>query len=144
MNGMEYAGFWIRALAAMIDSLVTVILLAPFAITSYGIELWMGDSFFHGGWDIIITYMLPAAAVILFWTYKAATPGKMATRLIIVDAKTGGKPTTGQYIRRYLGYYVSALPFFIGLFWVGIDRQKQGWHDKIAGTVVIRNRWNTK
>ncbi|MEO8407836.1 MAG: RDD family protein, partial [Oxalobacteraceae bacterium] len=36
------------------------------------------------------------------------------------------------------GYFVSALPFCLGLIWVGLDKRKQGWHDKLAGTVVVR------
>jgi uncharacterized RDD family membrane protein YckC len=42
-----------------------------------------------------------------------------------------------------LGYYVSAIPFGLGLLWVGIDPKKQGWHDKLAGTVVIRRKGGT-
>lgn len=61
----------------------------------------------------------------------------MANHLTIVDAKTGGVPSTGQFIVRYLGYYIAMLPLFLGIFWVGIDKRKQGWHDKIAGTLVI-------
>ena len=41
---------------------------------------------------------------------------------------------------RYLGYYVSAIPFGLGLLWVAFDPRKQGWHDKMAGTVVVRRR----
>ena len=85
-----------------------------------------------------MNYILPAVAVITFWIYKSATPGKMAPNLTIVDAKTGGKPSTGQLIGRYFGYYVSIIPLFLGLIWVGIDKRKQGFHDKLAGTVVIR------
>jgi uncharacterized RDD family membrane protein YckC len=78
--------------------------------------------------------------IIVFWVYKSATPGKLATRLAIVDAKTGEKPSTGQFIGRYFAYYVSIIPFFLGFIWVGIDKRKQGFHDKLAGTVVIRNK----
>jgi uncharacterized RDD family membrane protein YckC len=60
--------------------------------------------------------------------------------LVIVDARTGEKPTTAQFIGRYLAYYISILPLFLGLIWVGIDKRKQGWHDKLAGTVVLRNK----
>ncbi len=56
------------------------------------------------------------------------------------DAKTGGKPSVGQLIGRYLAYYVSVIPFCLGFIWVGIDKKKQGFHDKLAGTVVIRDR----
>ena len=92
-----------------------------------------------GFWDVVVSYVFPTAAVITFWVYKSATPGKMATHLTIVDAKTGGKPTTAQFVIRYLGYYVSIIPLFLGLIWVGIDKRKQGFHDKMAGTVVLRS-----
>jgi uncharacterized RDD family membrane protein YckC len=64
----------------------------------------------------------------------------MAIGARIVDAATGGKPTTGQLIGRYLAYYVSTLPFLIGFIWVGIDQRKRGFHDMLAGTVVVRAR----
>ncbi len=139
MNEQEYAGFWIRTGAAIIDTIVVFIIIAPILTAIYGTEYWVSDSFAQGVWDILFNYILPAIAIIVFWVYKSATPGKMATKLTIVDAKTGGKPSTGQFIVRYLGYYVSMLPLFLGIIWVGIDKRKQGWHDKLAGTVVIRN-----
>ena len=63
----------------------------------------------------------------------------MALRLRVVDAKTGQALTTPQAIGRYLGYYVSAFALMLGFIWVGIDKRKQGFHDKLAGTVVIRD-----
>ena len=83
--------------------------------------------------------MLPAIAVIFFWVYKSATPGKMALKLSIVDEKSGLKPSIKQSIIRYLGYYISSIPLLLGIIWVGIDKRKQGWHDKMAGTVVVKN-----
>jgi hypothetical protein len=56
----------------------------------------------------------------------------------IVDAKTGGKPSTGQLIGRYFAYFLSMLPLFLGFIWVAWDRKKQGLHDKLSGTVVIK------
>ena len=136
---MEYAGFWIRTGAAIIDSILMLIIILPMMFAIYGEDYWMSDDFILGGWDLLLNYILPAIAVIIFWTYKSATPGKMATKLTIVDAKTGQKPSTKQLIIRYLGYYVSILPLGMGLIWVGIDSRKRGFHDMLAGTVVIRN-----
>ena len=68
----------------------------------------------------------------------STTPGKMVVGAKIVDARTGDKPTNKQFLIRYLGYFVSMLPLFMGYIWVGIDSRKQGWHDKMAGTVVLR------
>lgn len=138
MNDLEYAGFWIRVGASLIDSILLMIIIIPLISLVYGESYWMSENFFHGFWDLILNYLFPAVAVILFWIYRSATPGKMAFRLKIVDAQTGGAVSSGRLIGRYLGYYVSMIPLFLGLIWVGIDRRKQGWHDKLAGTLVIR------
>ena len=138
MNEQEYAGFWIRTWAAIIDTILMLIIIFPVLTAIYSTEYWVSESFVQGFWDALFNYILPASGVIIFWLYKSATPGKMATKLIIVDAKTGGKPSTGQFIGRYLAYYVSVIPLFLGIIWVGIDKRKQGWHDKLAGTVVIK------
>jgi len=139
MNDVEYAGFWVRTGAALIDTILMLIIILPILIFIYGQEYLMGDSFLFGLWDLLFSYILPAIAVILFWAYKSATHGKMILKLSIVDAKTGDKPSTGQLIGRYFAYYVSTIPLFLGIIWVGIDKRKQGWHDKIAGTVVIKS-----
>lgn len=139
MGEIEYAGFWIRVGAALIDTLLILIIIGPLLTLIYGKDYWIGEAFFYGFWDLVLSYIFPAIAVVVFWSYQSATPGKIALKLRIVDAKTGGKPTTGQLIGRYLGYYLSLIPLGLGIIWVGIDKKKQGWHDKVAGTVVIRN-----
>lgn len=136
---LQYAGFWIRVGASLIDTLLVFLLTVPILYLFYGQSYWLDESMIKGFWDVVISYVFPTAAVITFWVYKSATPGKMATHLTIVDAKTGGKPTTAQFVIRYLGYYVSIIPLFLGLIWVGIDKRKQGFHDKMAGTVVLRS-----
>ncbi len=138
-HGQEYAGFWIRVAAALIDSVLILIIVTPILVAIYGDAYWAHSTLLIGFWDLLFTYILPAAAVVVFWVYKSATPGKMATKLTIVDAKSGGKPSTGQYVIRYIGYYAAMLPLFLGIIWVGIDKRKQGLHDKLAGTVVLRN-----
>jgi uncharacterized RDD family membrane protein YckC len=140
MNEQEYAGFWIRVWASIIDTILMLIIIMPILFAIYGADLWVRESFVAGFWDFIFQYILPAIAVIILWIYKSATPGKMLTGLIIVDAKTGEKPSTRQFIVRYLGYYVSIIPLSLGIIWVGIDKRKQGWHDKLAGTVVIKTK----
>jgi len=98
---LEYVGFWPRVGAALID---TVLLM------------------------------------IVCWPHRQATPGKMAIGARILDARTGGKPATSQLVIHYFGYCVSTIPFVLGLIWVGFDPRKQGWHDKLAGIVVVRSK----
>jgi len=140
----EYAGFWLRVGAALIDTVLVSFLTIPLVRMIYGDDDGMSGLMFRGTADILISFVLPAAAVIAFWVARGATPGKMAISAQVVDARTGGKPSTGQAIGRYLGYYVSTIPFGLGLLWVGIDPKKQGWHDKLAGTVVIRRKGGTQ
>jgi uncharacterized RDD family membrane protein YckC len=137
---LEYVGFWARLGASLIDSVLVLFICAPLATAIYGEQYWTSDQFLHGPADLLINWVLPAVAVVLFWMYRQATPGKMVIRARIVDARTGGQPDTRQLVIRYLGYYVSTLPLLLGFVWVAFDPRKQGWHDKLAHTVVVRPR----
>ena len=139
MEDVKYAGFWIRLGAVLIDLMVMGVVLYIPSTVIYGSEYWVGDQFFYGFWDLMFSYVLPLVGTIWFWLRFSGTPGKMALKLKIVDAGTGNKLTFGQAIGRYFAYILSAIPFFLGYIWVGFDKRKQGWHDKLAGTVVIRN-----
>lgn len=140
MNNVEYAGFWVRTGAALIDTVWMVIIILPLLTLIYGKAYWSSEVNFHGFWDFMLNYVAPAIAVILFWVYKSATPGKMVLGLKIVDADTGEKPSTGRLIGRYFSYYLSMLPLFLGIIWVAFDQRKQGWHDKLANTLVVRDQ----
>lgn len=137
---LEYVGFWPRVGASLIDTLLVLLICMPLVTWVYGWRYWTADAFIQGPADFLINWVLPAIAVVLFWIYRQATPGKMAISARIVDAETGDVPSTGQLIGRYLGYYVSIIPLFLGIIWVAFDPRKQGWHDKLAGTVVVRPR----
>lgn len=138
----EYAGFWSRVGAGIIDLILLLIVTVPLSIAFYGRDYFteQNTSVIAGPADLFINYLLPAACTILFWWHKQATPGKMAISARIVDAKTGANLTVGQAIGRYFAYFIAILPFFLGLLWIAFDPRKQGWHDKLAGTVVIRPR----
>ena len=140
-NSYEYAGFWIRVLAALIDTVLVLLVTVPLVAWFYGWdEIAFGSDEGFRPLRFTIEWLLPALATLVFWRYRAATPGKIAIRARIVDARSGGAPSLLQLIVRYLGYFVSIFPFFLGLIWVGIDRRKQGFHDKLARTVVIRRK----
>jgi len=139
-TGVEYAGFWVRAGATLIDTVLIMVVTWPVLWETYGDEYFSGEEFWYGPTDFLVGWVLPAAAVIMFWVYKQATPGKMLVKARILDAKTGGKPSTAQFIGRYFAYYVSLIPLGLGIIWIAFDKRKQGWHDKLAGTVVVRYR----
>ena len=133
-------GFWNRTAAALIDSALLLVITLPLQQSISGGELGLSSARPTSFWDLLVGYVLPAAAILVFWKYRSATPGKMFMAAEIVDAATGGKPTSRQLLLRYLGYYLSTLPLLLGLIWVSVDPRKQGWHDKLAGTVVVRPR----
>jgi len=139
-NDLEYAGFWSRVCATIIDSILLGIITFPLLISIYGWEYFDTNKtgFIAGPLDFLISWVLPAIAIITFWIKKQATPGKMAISARIVNADTGAIPSTGQFIGRYFAYFLSAIPLGLGLIWVAFDKRKQGWHDKLAGTVVVR------
>ena len=142
-SDFEYAGFWIRVWASLIDTALVCALIFPVLTAIYGRAYWDSSKFIQGPADFLLSWIAPAVAVVLFWMARQATPGKMAIGARVVDARTGGKPSTGQLIGRYLGYFVSTVPLCLGLLWVAFDPRKQGWHDKLAGTVVVRRKGGT-
>ena len=139
---VEYAGFWIRVGAALIDTVLILAITYPLLIAIYGRAYFnlARTSFIAGPADFTISWLGPAAVSVLFWVSKQATPGKMAVSAKVVDARTGNTLSVGQAIGRYLGYCLSILPLGLGIFWVAFDARKQGWHDKLAGTVVVRSK----
>ncbi len=149
----EYLGFWARFVAFLIDSTAASIVMAPLTVRVLG-ELALSDYDLTDpaqqtellyrlssqlGFDLLVM----GTIFILFWVFKNATPGKMLFRSVIVDARTLAAPSTAQNIVRYFGYFLSLLPLGLGFLWIGFDRRKQGWHDKIAGTVVIKGKPRT-
>ena len=143
---VEYVGFWLRFVAMLIDSIAAGIVLAIL-----GSIFGLGRIEFHGHMDALLVdpqyargqlvqQLVVAALIIWCWLRFAATPGKRVIGAEVVDAKTFGKLGQGQALVRYLSYYLSTLVCFLGFIWIAVDVRKQGWHDKIAGTVVIRKK----
>jgi len=132
----EYVGFWARLAAALIDVLILTVLLVPIMLSAFGYDwvVQMGT----GSWlDIVVTWVLPAILVLVFWRFRSATPGKMLIGARIVDADTGEPPSTRNLIIRYFAYLLSMLPLMLGFVWIAIDPRKQAFHDKLANTVVV-------
>lgn len=141
---VQYVGFWARVGAALIDTVVMVLVFTPlFAVLGLGGDIQTDEQGLPvlppDYWNkLAVQQLIAAAAIVAFWAWRMATPGKMLIGAVIVDADTFGKPGTGRFVLRYLAYFVSTIPLGLGLLWVGWDRRKQGWHDKIANTVVVK------
>lgn len=138
----EYAGFWVRTGATIIDMILIMLITYPILIATYGWTYFDSSQtrIIAGPIDFLFSFVLPSIATILFWLKKQATPGKMAVSVKVVDAKTGHTLSVGQSIGRYLAYFVSLLPLGLGIIWIAFDSKKQSWHDKLANTVVIREK----
>lgn len=147
----RYVGFWARFLAFVIDNIWVSFVLVLVLIAVFGqnfmqavmmppdasVEM-IGAAAQGAAGSLLVQLLLPAVLIVGFWIWKSATPGKMVISAKIVDAETLGEPSTGQLIVRYIGYFISAFVLCLGFLWVAFDKRKQGWHDKIAGTVVIK------
>ncbi|MFP6808614.1 MAG: RDD family protein [Pseudomonadales bacterium] len=143
-----YVGFWARMLAFLIDNIAASILIAPLIIFLLG-EINVQDFDLQDPEQLsallnkmAIQFSLDALFLgtifIAFWAIKSATPGKMMIGCCIVDAESLGKTSNYQNVIRYLAYFISLLPFGLGFIWIAFDKRKQGWHDKISKTVVIK------
>jgi uncharacterized RDD family membrane protein YckC len=127
----------VRAAAFLIDWLIAIVIAVPLMVVGVGLRHVSLDPAEHS-WDLL-AFVAVAAVVIGFWRYCGATPGKIAVAVKIVDAATGQPPSTARLVLRFLAYFVSAAPLYLGFLWIAIDRRKQGWHDKIARTIVINS-----
>lgn len=129
---VKYAGFWARTGATIIDTLWMAVAL--------GLLLFMtvGNAQEPSMAAVLIQTVIPFIVVMAFWSLKQATPGKMLFGMRIVDAETLEKVPTIRLVVRYIAYIISSIPLGLGFIWVGFDKRKQGWHDKIAGTVIVR------
>jgi uncharacterized RDD family membrane protein YckC len=137
---LEYVGFWARAGAALIDALLFLALPVPLLFLLYGRDILGLESQYSGTIDLVIAVALPALVMLAFWTARQTTPGKMLISAVIIDERTAQPPSISQHFGRFLAFFLLVLPFGLGALWIAIDRKKQGWHDKLAGTVVVRVR----
>jgi uncharacterized RDD family membrane protein YckC len=135
---LEYVGFWARTGAGFIDSIISMAVTLPLTFLMYARYIANPDSMSLGPTEGLINWGLPALFVIGFWVWKGATPGKMAISARVVNADTGEPLSVLRAVIRYLGYFVCCFSVGLGFLWVAFDRRKQGWHDKMANSVVVR------
>ena len=120
--------------------LITVIT-APLLYLLYGSVHGEADNpeIYRGMGEVVVSWIAPAIATILFWIYRQATPGKMLFALKVVDAETGATLKLGQAIGRYFAYYISFLPLGLGVIWIVFDSKKRSCQYRLANAVVIRD-----
>jgi uncharacterized RDD family membrane protein YckC len=146
---VDYAGFWWRSAASIID--ITILWGINYLMTG----LWnLATNIPWGGltqeiietgvttaplwWlRLIVFFLVQVGYFVCFWTWQGQTPGKWVMH-IKVARFDGSRIGWGSALLRYCGYIISAVILFIGFLWVGVDSRRQGLHDKIAETFVIR------
>lgn len=147
----SYGGFWIRLAASVVDViLVTVAAVVVGAIVGGVVEVAVFGVTGEGGSGPTSSYLdtqnqlfyyfigaAPVAYFIFFWSI-GGTLAMRLFRLRVVDANTKRPIGIGRAILRFVGFVISALLCDVGLVWAAFDARKQGWHDKIATTVVIQ------
>jgi uncharacterized RDD family membrane protein YckC len=92
----------------------------------------------------VLQLVIASIVTFFFWRAKNGTPGKTILKMHIVDAKTLKPMTFWQSFGRMFSYIFSLLPLAVGFVWIEYDKKKQGFHDKISGTVVIKLPKHTK
>lgn len=76
---------------------------------------------------------------VTWWYKKQTTLGKICLSAKIVNADDFSNPSLYSCILRYLSYVVSVVPFMLGVISIAFNKRKQGFHDKIAKTIVIKS-----
>jgi uncharacterized RDD family membrane protein YckC len=125
------AGFWIRFLAILIDGVIL------FVINLILAGILNSSTTGRSG----IQTLLGLIYYVYFWSSNSPWPGQtIGNKLLNIRViKTDGSDLSLVVaLIRYVGLVVSILVIFIGVIWAAFDPNKQGWHDKIAGTYVIK------
>ena len=146
--GVKFAGHGPRLVAYIIDGVISSVILLLFVIAVPAAILGSGGAQTRAGRlsagdaSIFLLVFLLGAIVALgyfpfFWARSGQTPGMRLFRLYLVRDSDGGKVSAGQAILRMIGLWVSAIPIYLGFIWIFIDKRRRGWHDLIAGTVMI-------
>lgn len=138
--GVWFAPHGDRLVAYILDSLILV------AIVFVGLLVLVPIGFAGGrgtgGAAFLVFFVLLLLVFIgyfpFFWARGGQTPGMKPFRLYVVRDSDGGPIGGGQAFLRLLGYWVNGIAFYIGFIWVFVDARRRGWHDLIAGTLVVK------
>jgi uncharacterized RDD family membrane protein YckC len=139
-NGEDYGGYWRRTFADFFDAIILSILgliISPFS--TFIIVRMLGlESISHKQAAVfVIQILLFSAYMIGFKFYEGTTPGYASLKIKIISID-GGKASFAQIVVRLISSIFSVLCLGLGFIWIAFDKKKQAWHDKVAGTYVIR------
>ncbi len=136
-----YADAGMRVLAAAFD-MVVMLLLVMLAMVLADVQVWqVAVNSSAGIWADVMTIVavVPFMYCVGCWAVFGASPGKMLLSLQIVDAATHGELSVWQCLLRYIGCVLNVLSFGFGILGIFSATRPQGWHDRLAGTLVVRH-----
>jgi uncharacterized RDD family membrane protein YckC len=147
---VEYAGFWLRFIAYIIDGLVLGIPASIIgAVTGFGmtglsiknhltgsepLAIFTASFFLYFAWIIVLNWLYFAS---MESSSRQATLGKMAVNLRVTDMQ-GHRLSFGEASGRYFAKIISGMTMGIGYIMAGITIRKQALHDLIVGTLVLK------
>lgn len=139
MTQVEYAGPGRRLAALLIDAILVTVVIASVLLAWMTITGTAFETHSH------VVQRATTGGVLLALALKVAldawlqgTPGLRLMDCRLVDARSGQGIGLGRSLTRMAGLVMAALPGMIGLLWMFWSKRRQGWHDMLAGTVVIR------
>jgi uncharacterized RDD family membrane protein YckC len=119
------AGFWRRLVAVIVDGILV------------GIPVGLLYEAFTGAGYVLGVVLAAVYFVFFEGGPSGQTFGKKSVGIRVVDLATGGPIGYARAVTRYLGRIVSSIPLYLGYLWMLWDAEKQCWHDKFAGSVVV-------
>ncbi len=119
------AGFWKRFAASLIDGIILVVIEIILRIV------------LKGAGSIASLVVTGGYATLFVGSSRGQTPGMSALGIRVISFDGSGSIGYGRAFIRWIGAYVSAIPIFLGYFWMLWDKEKQCWHDKFASDVVV-------
>jgi uncharacterized RDD family membrane protein YckC len=141
--GVGYAPHAGRLIAYLVDGfiigiIVTIVAVAltPFLVAGASTEnsgATAGAVFIY----VFIVLLISVGYFPFFWARSGQTPGMRIFALRVVRDADGGKISGGTAIIRLIGLWISFAIFYLGIIWILVDNRRRGWHDLLAGTVVV-------
>ena len=148
--GYEFAGHGGRLVAYILDSiLIYILLFGPLLVliavgNAIGSDVSRPRAADPDAFSVLALVVVVVLGIVLvfgyfpfFWARSGQTPGMKPFGLVVVRDADGGPLRGRTAILRLIGMYVASAVFYLGFIWIFIDKRRRGWHDLIAGTVVV-------
>ena len=142
--GVQFASHGARLLAYIVDTilvglLVTAVVIALTLLTAGLAAAGAGPlAALTAVFLFVAIFAVSLGYFPWFWVHGGATPGMRIFNLRVVRDVDGGPLGWGAALLRLIGFRVSSLVFYLGFIWILVDKRRRGWHDLLAGTVMVQ------